>query len=460
MNLSFNKNLNAFIVVCTVLYISTTLGGYRSLEDFGDLSRGLAESSDAGSSQAKSNPSIFSRFGSVASLLGRAPSRTGEASRGAIKTVRNLNRKIRSLVTSDLAADQRKNLISERVDEIEKLYYVPNGNEVDQRRTNAESARLREDVVPDLFRLIEKQVNIMPKNIEDNLIGDIISTLHEIMRDNHTPDPEFTVKASKTFQLYAQDILSNTNSKIEDNRTRLLIDLMRIYCAIFGHEGTNILTENNETIIFLAKGIQSIIKGLFDRGEIHNIGKLELYKEIFVSSQAHPLTFIFKHLGTVGNENKWDSLLQEYINLEFKDLNNQDLNGLLKNYLIIQKSNEKVEENQKLIRYDLLNNLLLVGTLPTLSKISINPGEVRVYFSLFWLWKYLTGEKNIGGEFVLKRKTSELYAFLEGFIELYSDNKDNAADYFLLNHMATSDEEEEKSSIYNLRIDYIKAFKS
>ncbi|CAH7682389.1 expressed protein, partial [Phakopsora pachyrhizi] len=213
-----------------------------------------------------------------------------------------------------IGRNMRQKFISEWVNYIElQLDYLQNGSEVDQRRANAELQHLRKKVLPDLFKIIEAQVYIMPGDIDGTRIKDVILTLQKIILDEYKPDPEFIKKASKTFQSYAQYILKDVNLEFENHRISLLMDLMRIFCPIFGHVGTEKMTESKETLIILAKGIQPIIKGLFDRGEIQNIWKLESYKKIFAYGQAHPLTLIFRNLDRVGNENKWDRLLQEYI---------------------------------------------------------------------------------------------------------------------------------------------------
>ncbi|KAI8449508.1 hypothetical protein BY996DRAFT_8397051 [Phakopsora pachyrhizi] len=235
------------------------------LSDFhsGNFLRPLLEPSDAGLSQAESNPSLLSRFSTVSSLLGRASKMLGDTSRDAIETVGNLNRRFRS--------------------------------------------------------------------------SDVILTLQKIILDEYKPDPEFIEKASKTFQSYAQYILKDVNLEFENHRISLLMDLMRIFCPIFGHVGTEKMTESKETLIILAKGIQPIIKGLFDRGEIQNIWKLESYKKIFA---------------------------YEYITLEFKDINNQEINDLMNETHKLLKSSEKLEEEHKESRYNLLKNLLNVKSLP------------------------------------------------------------------------------------------------
>ncbi|KAI8461775.1 hypothetical protein BY996DRAFT_6449438 [Phakopsora pachyrhizi] len=181
--------------------------------------------------------------------------------------------------------------------------------------------------------MIEEQVYIIPDNIQGKEIGYIIHTLPKVMLDKKEVDPDFMAEALKTFQLYAKFTLKDVNLEFENHRISLLIDLMRIFCAIFGREGTEKLTESNETLIILAKGIQPIIKGLFDRGKIQNIWELESYK-----------TILAYNIDRLPNQNKWDSLLHEYITLEFKDLNNKEINHLLGNTLIFSKSTEADHE--------------------------------------------------------------------------------------------------------------------
>ncbi|KAI8445399.1 hypothetical protein BY996DRAFT_2043095 [Phakopsora pachyrhizi] len=157
---------------------------------------------------------------------------------------------------------------------------------------------LDEYVLPELFELIKDQLWIIPKNIQDEnevtRIGPIINTLHKILRNNYEPDSEFMMKASSTFHLYAQFILENFDSELDDLRTRLLIDFMRIYCAVVGDEGIKKLTESNETLFILAKGIQPIIKGLVSSGKIGKVWKMESYKILFAYSQDHQFNFIFQ----------------------------------------------------------------------------------------------------------------------------------------------------------------------
>ncbi|CAH7674465.1 expressed protein, partial [Phakopsora pachyrhizi] len=447
MNLSFNKNLNTFIVVCTVLYISTTLGGYRSLEDFGDLSRGLLESSDAGSSQVEPNPS----FRTVPSLLGRVSSVISDISRGAFENVANVNQRIYSYVTY-AARDKCLKSISERVCVIENyisfsapkpvvLHHVKDDVNVDLNEFETTLALKLTKVFPDLIKMIEEQVYIIPDNIQGKEIGYIIHTLPKVMLDKKEVDPDFMAEALKTFQLYAKFTLKDVNLEFENHRISLLIDLMRIFCAIFGREGTEKLTESNETLIILAKGIQPIIKGLFDRGKIQNIWELESYKTILAYSQFHPLNSIFRNIDRLPNQNKWDSLLHEYITLEFKDLNNKEINHLLGNTLIFSKSSEIPENKRKQITNTLLHNLLSVKSLPTLQEIQKTPGEVRVYFSLFWLSKYLTNENNISIKEFSQNQSYQLYRFLKGFILVYSKEENSpyynelAEKYFLSNNV-------------------------
>ncbi|KAI8450279.1 hypothetical protein BY996DRAFT_7394699 [Phakopsora pachyrhizi] len=173
----------------------------------------------------------------------------------------------------------------------------------------------------------------------------------------------------------------------------------------------------------------------------------------------------FLDLDRVGSENMWDSMLHEYISLEFKDINNSDLNHPLEETLAFLKSSEIIENEQTQIRDNLLHNLLNVESLPTLMELHNAPEKMRVYFSLFWLLNYLIEEKKMGSENFSQSQSYVLYKFLKGFIHVYSNNgispseTDLDAKYFLLDHTTRSYRTIRKASIYKLQRDYITALK-
>ncbi|KAI8458158.1 hypothetical protein BY996DRAFT_268670 [Phakopsora pachyrhizi] len=324
---------------------------------------------------------------------------------------------------------------------------------------------LLKEKIPVLIKMIEAQVHIIPDNVQGMYIGDVIQALLKIDLHKSEIHSDFIVKASITFQLYAVYILKEANLELDNLRTSLLIDLMRIFCAIFGHEGTLKLTESNKILTLLAKGFHSIIEDLFDRGEIKNLWKLESYKTLCAYSQAHPLTFIFRNIYRFGNKNTWDSLLNEYMTLEFKSLNNREINNLLEDILPLSKLSCKPEEEKKKIVNTLLHNLLNVKSLPPLSEIQNTPGKVRVYFSLRWLSKYLMEENELSVEDNPHNQNYKIFRYLRGFILIYSNEKniinlknsfgfDKIAKYFLSKHARIETGTKPKASIYKLHEDY------